>query len=226
MNRFNRTLILASSSPRRQYLMKEIGFQFKTEAPDIDESFPPDMDVKLVPGYLAQNKALVFAHKINSEVVVASDTVVILDAKILNKPIDRSDAISMLTELAGRTHLVVTAVCIYSKEKMEVFDDHTHVTFKRITKEEIEFYVDTCKPFDKAGAYGAQDCLPKGINPCSPQEIGFLKSINRQDLIDKSLTSSKTQLGIEIIEKIQGSYFTVMGLPIHKVYPRLMNFQE
>jgi septum formation protein len=226
VKRFNRSLILASSSPRRQYLMKEIGFQFITEAPDIDESFPSEMDVKLVPRFLAESKARVFAHTINSEVVMASDTVVILDAKILNKPIDRSDAISMLTELAGRTHLVVTAVCIYCKEKMEVFDDHTHVTFKKISKKEIEFYVDTCKPLDKAGAYGAQDCLPKGMNPCSPQEIEFLKSINRLDLIDKSLTSSKTQFGIEIIEKIQGSYFTVMGLPIHKVYPHLMNFQE
>lgn len=226
MNRFNRPLILASSSPRRQYLMKEIGFQFKIQAPDIDESFPSEMDVTLVPGFLAESKARVFAHTINSEVVVASDTVVILDEKILNKPIDRSDAISMLNELAGRTHLVVTAVCIYSKEKMEVFDDHAHVTFKKISKKEIEFYVDTCKPFDKAGAYGAQDCLLKGINPCSPQEIEFLKSINRQDLIDKSLTSSNAQLGIEIIEKIQGSYFTVMGLPIHKIYPRLMNYQE
>ena len=224
MNTFNRPLILASSSPRRQYLMKEIGFQFKSEAPDIDESFPSDMDVKLVPRFLAENKARVFATKINSEVVVASDTVVILDTKILNKPVDRSDAISMLTELSGRTHLVVTAVCLFSKEKMEVFDDHSNVTFKKISLQEIESYIDTYKPFDKAGAYGAQECLPKGINPCSPQEIDFLKSINRQDLIEKSLTSSRSGLGIEIIKKIQGSYFTVMGLPIHEAYSRLMNF--
>jgi septum formation protein len=204
--------------------MKEIGFQFKTEAPDIDESFPSEMDVKLVPRFLAENKARVFATKINSEVVVASDTVVILNTKILNKPIDRLDAISMLTELSGKTHLVVTAVCLYSKEKMEVFDDHTYVTFKKISLQEIESYIDTYKPFDKAGAYGAQECIPRGLNPCSPQEIDFLKSINKQDLIEKSLTGSEAGLGIEIIEKIHGSYFTVMCLPIHKIYPRLVNF--
>lgn len=204
--------------------MKEIGFQFTIEAPDIDESFSPDMDVHLVPTFLAENKARVFAHKIHSEVVIASDTVVILNNKILNKPIDRPDAISMLTELSGKTHLVITAVCLYSKTKMEVFDDRTEVTFKKLTRKEIEFYIDTCKPLDKAGAYGAQDCLPAGANPCSHEEVDFLKSINKSDLIEKSLRGSQAGLGITIIEKINGSYFTVMGLPIHKVYSHLMNF--
>lgn len=204
--------------------MKEIGFQFSIESPDIEESFSPEMDVHLVPKFLAENKARVFAHKINSEIVIASDTVVILNKKILNKPIDRLDAISMLTELSGKTHLVITAVCLYSKAKMKVFDDRTEVTFKKLTVEEIEFYIDTCKPFDKAGSYGAQDCLHAGMNPCSVEEVDFLKSINKSDLIEKSLSGSKSGLGVEIIEKIEGSYFTVMGLPIHKVYSHLMNF--
>lgn len=186
---FNRPLILGSSSPRRHYLMKEAGFQFTVEVPDIDESFPEDMNVQLVPKFLAENKAKVFVNKINTEIVITADTVVILDNKILNKPKDRTDAITMLTELSGKTHLVITAVCLLSKEKMESFDDRTEVTFKKLSQEEIEFYIDTCKPFDKAGAYGAQDWL-----------------------------------GMVGIEKINGSYFTVMGMPMHKVYSHLMKF--
>ncbi len=221
---FTHPLILASSSPRRQYLMKEIGFQFDVESPDIDESFPDDMDVKLVPKFLAENKAKVFTHKINTEIIITADTVVILNNRILNKPKDREDAIAMLTELSGKTHLVITAVCLFSKEKMDSFDDHTEVTFKNLSREEIEFYVDTCKPFDKAGAYGAQECMPAGVNPCSLEEVDFLKSINKLDLIDKSLLGTKAGLGMPGIEKINGSYFTVMGMPMHKVYLHLKNF--
>ena len=95
----------------------------------------------------------------------------------------------MLTRLSGQTHLVITAVCILSSDKEKVFQDHTDVTFKRLTQEEIEFYVDHYKPFDKAGAYGAQDWI-----------------------------------GMVAVEKINGSYFNVMGLPIHKVYQELVNW--
>ena len=221
---FTRPLILASSSPRRQFLMKEAGFQFKVESPDIDESFPDDMNVHQVPKFLAESKAKVFANRISNEIVIASDTVVILNTKILNKPKDRAEAISMLTDLSGETHLVITAVCLFSKEKIDTFDDHTEVTFKKLSRSEIEFYVDTWKPFDKAGAYGAQDCLPAGVNPCSAEEITFLKSINKLDLIEKSLSSTQAGQGMVGIEKINGSYFTVMGMPMHKVYSHLMNF--
>lgn len=189
MKIFNHPLILASSSPRRQFLMKEAGFQFKVESPNIDESFPSDMDVTLVPKFLAENKARVFADKIKDEIVITADTVVILNNKILNKPLDRPEAISMLTDLSGKTHLVITAVCLFSKGKIDTFDDHTEVTFKKLSQEEIKYYIDTWKPFDKAGAYGAQDWV-----------------------------------GMVGIEKINGSYFTVMGMPMHKVYAHLMNF--
>jgi septum formation protein len=121
------------------------------------------------------------------EIIVTADTVVILNNRILNKPEDRNDAISMLTSLSGNTHLVMTGVCILSKEKEESFDDTTEVSFKTLNRDEIEFYVDTYKPFDKAGAYGAQDWI-----------------------------------GMVAIEKIVGSYFNVMGLPIHKVHQHLM----
>src|SRR5688572_30152884 len=101
-----RNLILASSSPRRQYLMKEAGFTFSVEKPEVDESFPPEMPVDQVARYLAAKKAEFFRPKIQDEIVITADTVVILFNKILNKPIDKKEACEMLTLLSGRTHLV------------------------------------------------------------------------------------------------------------------------
>jgi septum formation protein len=189
MNFLTRPLILASSSPRRQFLMKEVGFSFQVQVPDIDESYPPDMPVEMVPKYLAQKKAKVFEKNISNEIVVASDTVVLLDGEIMNKPQDRNEAIGMLSRLSGRTHTVITAVCLLAKEKTDCFDDHTEVTFKKLSLDEIQFYVETHKPYDKAGAYGAQDWI-----------------------------------GLVAIEKISGSYFTVMGMPMHLVYSHIKNF--
>jgi septum formation protein len=220
---FKRPLILASSSPRRQFLMKEAGFEFTIQSPDIDESFSSDMPVELVPTYLAEKKARVLLPQINQEIVVASDTVVILNKTILNKPKDRKEAIEMLQSLSGKIHLVITAVCLLSKEKSICFDDRTEVTFKKLTNKEIEFYIDNYKPFDKAGSYGAQDCLPAGVNPCSMEEIAFLKSIDKMPLIEKSI-STQAGLGMVAIEKINGSYFTVMGLPMHRVHEELKKF--
>lgn len=184
-----RPIILASSSPRRQYLLKEAGFEFTIEKPDVDESFPNNLPVQKVAKYLAEKKAEVFRQNIAKEIVVTADTVVILGKRILNKPADRNEAIEMLQSLSGKTHLVVTGVCILSKEKEVAFDDTTEVTFATLTQSEIEFYIDTYKPFDKAGSYGAQDFI-----------------------------------GMIAIEKIVGSYFNVMGLPIHKVYQQLINW--
>lgn len=217
-------LILGSSSPRRQFLMKELGFSFSLGIPDGDESFSSAMEVTQVPQYLAQKKASSFRSKINQQIVMTADTIVILENTILNKPIDRHDSIRMLTELSGQTHLVITAVCLLSARKTECFDDRTEVTFNKLTRSQIEAYVDTCKPLDKAGSYGAQECLPPGMNPCSEEENNFLKKINKLDLITKSLTSSTSQPGLLAIEKIKGSYFNVMGLPIHKVYDHLIKF--
>lgn len=186
---FKHPLILASSSPRRQYLLTEAGFTFRVNAPNIDESFSSEMPVELVPSYLAEKKAKALLPELQNEIVIASDTVVILGKKILNKPIDRAEAIDMLQMLSGKTHVVITAVCLLSKEKQIVFDDRTEVTFASLSLPEIEYYVDHHKPFDKAGAYGAQDWL-----------------------------------GMIGVEKINGSYFTVMGLPIHKVYQQLQLF--
>jgi septum formation protein len=181
-----RPLILASSSPRRQYLMKEAGFTFTVEKPDVDEDFPEALPVDQVARYLALKKAEYFRQNIINQIIVTADTVVILNNKILNKPADKPEAINMLTNLSGKTHLVMTGVCILSADKEESFDDTTEVTFKKLSAEEIEFYIDNYKPYDKAGAYGAQDFI-----------------------------------GMIAIEKIVGSYFNVMGLPIHKVYQHL-----
>ena len=182
-------IILASASPRRQFLLKEIGLEFKIDPPHIDESFPNEMPVEEIPSYLAEKKAKALITKINDEIIIASDTVVILDGKIFNKPGDKNEAITMLNFLSGKTHTVITAVCLLSKDKMDLFDDRTEVTFKKLSQQEIEYYIDTHKPYDKAGAYGAQDFI-----------------------------------GMIAIQKIVGSYFTVMGLPIHKVYERLKLF--
>lgn len=187
---FKRHLILASSSPRRQYLMKEAGFAFTVEKPEVEESFPAGLPVEQVARYLASKKAEYFRSEIHGDqVIVTADTVVILNDTIINKPADRAEAIRMLTELSGKTHLVMTGVCLLSAEKEISFDDTTEVTFRNLTPEEIEFYVDTYKPYDKAGAYGAQDFI-----------------------------------GMIAIENINGSYFNVMGLPIHKVYAALKNW--
>ncbi len=186
---FKRPLILASSSPRRQFLLKEAGFVFTIDSPDIDESFPASMPHDQVPVYLAEKKARALSAKINDEIVIAADTVVILGNKILNKPADREEAIQMVSLLSGATHRVITAVCLLSKNKVITFDDCTTVSFVELTSDEIEFYIDNYKPFDKAGSYGAQDWL-----------------------------------GMVGIERINGSYFNVMGLPMHKVYQQLIQF--
>jgi septum formation protein len=216
-----RPLILASNSPRRKYLLREAGFEFATEVPQVEEVFPPELPLDQVARYLAAIKAESFRLKIHDEILITADTVVILNNRILNKPRDRNEAISMLQSLSGNSHQVMTGVSIVSKEKEESFDDTTTVTFYDLSLDEIEFYIDQFKPYDKAGAYGAQDCLPPGMNPCSIGEIKFLQMINRPDLIDQTVTTNPSGRSIVIIKKISGSYFNVMGFPIHKVYEHL-----
>lgn len=191
MKDLKRPLVLASSSPRRQYLMREAGFTFTVDKPDVEESFPSTLPVTEVARYLAMKKAEYYRLTLTDQIIITADTVVILGNKILNKPNDRAEAISMLGELSGNVHLVMTGVCVLSKEKETSFDDTTEVTFKKLSQYEIEFYVDHYKPFDKAGAYGAQDWI-----------------------------------GMVAIEKITGSYFNVMGLPINKVYTTLANWRD
>src|SRR5690606_13354644 len=139
--------------------------------------------------YLAAIKAASFRPKMRDQIIVAADTVVILDGKILNKPADRNDAYKMLTALSDRRHTVMTGVSIVSKEKEEHFNETTAVTFQKLLPREIDFYIVYFKPFDKAGAYGAQDTLPAGMNPCSDEEMAFLRHINKERLMAESITS-------------------------------------
>ncbi|MGE0590420.1 MAG: Maf family protein [Cyclobacteriaceae bacterium] len=220
---FRYPLILASNSPRRQYLMQEVGFKFTKKSPDADESFSPDMPVVDVAGYLARKKADSITVE-GTEVVITADTVVILGDLILNKPADRSEAISMLQTLSGQTHVVITSFCIKDANATRCFSDRTDVAFNVLEKSAIEHYVDQFKPFDKAGAYGAQDCLPRGTNPCSNLEMEFLKRIGRTDLAEKTFTSPEVGTGMRAIKEIKGSYFNVMGLPIHLVYEQLEKY--
>lgn len=223
--KLDRPLILASSSPRRQYLMREAGFDFKVEKPEVDEVFPPELPVNQVARYLASLKAEYFRPAMRDQVFVTADTVVILHGVILNKPRDRDEAIQMLSALSGKTHLVMTGVSLISKEREETFDETTEVTFETLSSRQIELYINTFKPYDKAGAYGAQDCLPPGMNPCSEEEMTFLRLINKEGLMVQTFTQKESSPPIPQIKKISGSYFNVMGLPIHKVFYSLMKWQ-
>lgn len=154
---FNRPLTLASKSPRRHYLLESCGFKFKTSGLEVDENYPADLSIYEVAKFLARKKAMAYNFKEPEEVVITADTVVIFKNEILGKPQNREEAISMLTHLSGETHEVITGVCIGDQQHLQVFDDLTSVTFKDISKENISYYVDHFQPYDKAGAYGAQD---------------------------------------------------------------------
>ena len=157
---FDRPIILASKSPRRSQLLREAGFDFTVQTFDVDESFSPDMLCEEVAPWLAQKKAQAAAHLIqDKEIVLSADSVVILDNTIYNKPADEAEAFSMLRDLSGRQHLVVTGVCLLSKEREIVTAGHTKVWFAPLSDEEIRYYIHNWQPYDKAGSYGAQDWI-------------------------------------------------------------------
>ena len=189
MLQLNRLLILASNSPRRQQLMRDAGFEFTVKVKDTNEDFPKTMPATQVPEFLAIKKAEAFRQELDNQIVLSADTIVVIDDEILNKPKDASEAKVMLRKLSGRQHQVITGVCIMTKENTESFIDIANVFFRDLTDAEIDYYVETCRPFDKAGAYGVQDFI-----------------------------------GMVGIPKMEGSYFTVMGLPVHKVYEALSKY--
>lgn len=154
-------LVLGSASPRRKELMSGAGLDFSIRLADIDESnFPQFNDPADVPVYLSKQKAdALFSTLTNNELLITADTVVIIDGDIMGKPADRAEAIAMLKRLSGSTNKVVTGVTLMSKEKYESFNVSTDVHFRELSNQEIEYYVDTYKPFDKAGAYGIQEWI-------------------------------------------------------------------
>ncbi|OUJ74850.1 Maf-like protein [Hymenobacter crusticola] len=182
-------LVLASNSPRRRQLLSDLGLPYEIRLQEVDESFPAHLVRAEVAEYLAAHKAEAYrAALAPDEVVLTADTIVCLDDDVLNKPADAAEAIQMLTRLQGRVHDVYTGVCLLTGEGQRVvFSDQTRVYFRALSPAEIEFYVQQYKPFDKAGAYGAQDWI-----------------------------------GMVAVTRLEGSYFNVMGLPVHRVWEELV----
>jgi len=185
-------LILASNSPRRKQLLTDLGLPFEVRLREVDEEFPPHLRRAEVAEYLAARKAAAYAPDLAAdEVLLTADTIVCLDDDVLNKPADAAEATAMLTRLQGRAHAVYTGVCLLTgaagpSQRQTVFSDCATVHFRALSAAEITYYIARCQPFDKAGAYGAQDWI-----------------------------------GLAGITRIEGSYFTVMGLPTHRVWDEL-----
>lgn len=153
-------IILASQSPRRHQMMSDLGLSFEIQTRDVEEIYPHDMKVCDIPVYLAQLKADAFFQELeNDQLVITADTIVSLDGKVLGKPKDRQQAFEMLETLSGNSHQVISGVCITCREKQISFSSTTNVHFKTLSSEEINYYIDNYKPYDKAGAYGIQEWI-------------------------------------------------------------------
>ena len=186
-------LLLASQSPRRRELMTGCGLPYEP-APkfDCEEVYPADLPAEKVPLYLSQLKSRAWPGPLAPDVILlTADTVVVLDGEVLGKPCGREEAVGMLGRLSGRRHTVVSGVTLRTAERMHSFEARTSVWFRTLSAEEIEHYVNTCRPFDKAGSYGIQEWI-----------------------------------GYAAIERIEGSFYNVMGLPIQKVYVELDKFLD
>ena len=156
----NTAIILASGSPRRQELFKELDLNFSIKVKAINEVYDASLKREAITNYLAQQKAAVFKNELNkNELVITSDTIVWLHNKALEKPKNKEHAIKMLQKISGNMHEVITSVCLKSNLKETIFFDVTKVFFKQLSLEEIEFYVENYQPFDKAGAYGIQEWI-------------------------------------------------------------------
>lgn len=154
-------VILASNSPRRKELLSglDIPYQIKT-LPDIDESYPAELEGEDIGIYIAREKAEAYRDALGKNtLLITADTIVILDGKVYGKPVDEEDAKCMLYDLSGRTHKVITGVCITTKEKQRAFGVSSEVRFAKLEDAEIEYYVSRYKPLDKAGAYGVQEWI-------------------------------------------------------------------
>ncbi len=156
----DKKLILGSKSPRRSQLLTEAGFVFEVRWQDIDESFDSGMPIFEVAEDLAIKKALALKNTLESnEILLTADSVVILNNKIYNKPLDYYEAVQILSELSGKIHIVATGVCLMSLDLTKSFTVQTSVTFEPLSSSEIDYYLHEFKPYDKAGAYGIQDWI-------------------------------------------------------------------
>ena len=154
-------IVLASNSPRRKQLLAGLDLDFSVRVlPDIDESYPPSLSVEQTAEFIAAEKAAAYRQSMTKdELVITADTIVVLDNEVLGKPHDEGEALSMLRKLSGKTHQVITGVCLTTLEKQRRFSVKTDVTFKQFQEEELDYYVSKYKPMDKAGAYGIQEWI-------------------------------------------------------------------
>jgi len=159
-------LILASRSPRRQQLLLELGLKFDIVIKEYDEVYPEGLNGEEIARFISHSKAVSFINEISdNEIVIAADTIVWCNDQVLGKPVSHTDAIRILKEISGNTHEVITAVSLLSGTKELTFSESTKVTFEALTQNEINYYIDKYKPYDKAGAYGIQEWI--GIIACS-----------------------------------------------------------
>ena len=190
LNTNNWNIILASQSPRRKQLLEQLGYTFTQKSKDTDESFSKEIPQREVAAYLSKKKAAAFTGEIEqNDLIIASDTIVLIGNEILNKPSNHQEAFEMITKLSGKQHEVITGVCLKSKEKEVSFSVSTSVFFKQLKDEEINYYIEKYQPFDKAGAYGIQEWI-----------------------------------GLIGVEKIEGSFYNVMGFPAKEVYEAMERF--
>ena len=153
-------IILASGSPRRQQFFLDLNLKFEIRLKEIKEIYPNHLAAAEIPNFLAELKANAFKDELDdSDILITSDTIVWLDNKALGKPTDYDDAVKMLREMSGKMHEVITSVCFMTKSSSSLISETTKVYFNRLTDEEIDYYVSTFQPYDKAGAYGIQDWI-------------------------------------------------------------------
>ena len=156
----NHRIILASGSPRRQQFLKELDVDFVIQLKDIEEIYPEHLQAEEITNFLAKLKASAFALDLDdNDILITSDTIVWLNNKALGKPKDYDEAFEMLTEMSGTTHKVITSVCLKTTDKEIVFYEETLVTFTKLSSDEIKYYLNNYKPFDKAGSYGIQEWI-------------------------------------------------------------------
>ena len=154
-------IVLASNSPRRKELLAGLDIPFEVRALDnIDESYPETLPTKEIAGYISKKKADAYRQTMaDDELIITADTIVVLGQEVMGKPKDDEEARRMLRELSGKTHQVITGVCLTTKDKQSNFSVETDVTFKTLSEEEIDYYVAHYRPLDKAGAYGIQEWI-------------------------------------------------------------------
>jgi len=205
-------------------LLRALGFDFETRIKEVDEKYPEYLKGKSIALFLAEKKAEVFMTEIKpDELLITADTIVWLEDKMLGKPGDTQEAVEMLRKMSGKKHEVFTAVCLTNTTGKNIFCVSSEVHFRKLSISEIKYYVENFNPLDKAGAYGAQECLPQGMNPCSKEETEFLENIHKTELMEQIMNRPQSAPHVDIIEKIEGGFFNVMGLPVVEVYEELKN---